>query len=122
MHLIFNTLKNQLKKLSYRSSILNKYQGNMLKELMALEKDVSVLKEAEDNALVSTNLFTLVSTHPSIQPKVHSQAKNLISDCFKLYVLSYLYYYFPQPSEIINYHQRFRGDKHLTRNVSLRSI
>ncbi|CAG2203875.1 unnamed protein product [Mytilus edulis] len=34
-----------------RSSILNKYQGNMLKELMALEKDVSVLKEAEDNAL-----------------------------------------------------------------------
>ncbi|CAC5407512.1 unnamed protein product [Mytilus coruscus] len=34
-----------------RSSILNKYQGNMMKELMALEKDVACLKEAEDNAL-----------------------------------------------------------------------
>ncbi|XP_063412603.1 uncharacterized protein LOC134695306 [Mytilus trossulus] len=34
-----------------RSSILNKYQGNMMKELVALEKDVTVLKEAEDNAL-----------------------------------------------------------------------
>ncbi|XP_052075917.1 synaptonemal complex protein 3-like [Mytilus californianus] len=34
-----------------RSFILNKYQGNMMKELMALEKDVACLKEAEDNAL-----------------------------------------------------------------------
>lgn len=34
-----------------RSNILDKYHCNLMKELLALEKDISTLKEAEDNAL-----------------------------------------------------------------------
>lgn len=42
-----------------RSSVLEKYQCNMLQELLALEKDVSLLEKAEDNAMVRLIVYGL---------------------------------------------------------------
>jgi hypothetical protein len=45
--------------LFFRSSVLEKYQCNMLQELLALEKDVSLLEKAEDNAMVRLIVYGL---------------------------------------------------------------